>query len=89
MVSWLCYEIFGVEPEYIAANSARAACKIRVPRGEKAKVVVLQFLLDNEPGFEVEYTTYGNPRPRSYDRSDSLIIAKAGYVKWNQISSKS
>ena len=38
------------------------------------------FLLDNEPSFSVEYTKHGNPKPGSYDRADSLVIAKAGHI---------
>ena len=46
---------------------------------KKAKEVVLQYLLDNEPLFMIEYTSHGNPKPESYDRADAIIIAKAGY----------
>jgi hypothetical protein len=51
--------------------------------------VVLQYVLDNEPNFVVEYTKHGNPKPGSYDRADSLIIAKAGYNLWKEKNSKS
>ena len=78
IVSWMCYEEFGVKPEYIPAISARKKCGITVKRGQKAKEVVIAFLLDNEPLFRVEYTKSGNPKPYCYDEADSLIIAKAG-----------
>ena len=81
VISWLCYDLFNIKPEYIAASSARKLNGITIPRGEKAKEVVLQYLLDNEAGFEVEYTKHGNPRPGTYDRADSYIIAKAGWKK--------
>ena len=58
---------------------ARKLCDIKVPRGQKAKQVVLEHLLKNEETFEIEYTRYGNPKPESYDRADAIIIAKAGY----------
>ena len=54
-------------------------CGIKVPRGHKAKAVVLQHVIDTEPSFVLEYTKYGNPKPDTFDRADSLIIAKAGY----------
>ena len=79
IVSWLCYEVFESQPEYVAATSARKLCGIKIPRGEKAKQVVLGFLLDNEPTFVIDYTKFGNPTPGSYDRADSLVIARAGY----------
>ena len=79
IVSWLIYELFEIEPEYIGATSARKHAGIRVPRGQKAKDVVMKFLLDNEPKFVIEYTTQGNPKPEAFDRADALIVAKAGY----------
>ena len=51
VVSWLVYRILQVEPEYLAATSARKLCGITVPRGSKAKEVVLQHLINNEPVF--------------------------------------
>ena len=79
IVSWMVYRNLRQEPQYIAATSARKLCGIKVPKGQKAKQVVLNFLLDNEPSFDITYTKFGNPKPDSYDRADSLVIAKAGY----------
>lgn len=83
-VSYLCHQELGIKPEYISASSARKACNISVPRGQKAKQVVLQFLLDNEPQFVVEYTKAGNPKPKYYDIADSIVIAKAGQQLGNR-----
>ena len=83
IVSWLCYNLFG-EPEYIAATSARKLCGIKVPKGQKAKAVSLQFVVDNVPGFEIQYTRHGNPKAGYADRSDSYVIARAGWVRENQ-----
>ena len=80
IVSWLLYEMFEIEPEYISATSARKKAGIRVPRGEKAKEVVLKHLLDTEPAFKIEYTKFGNPAPGSYDKADAIVIAKAGHI---------
>jgi len=80
VVSWICYQRYAIEPEYLAATSARKSCGITVPRGTKAKQVVLQFLLDNEDGFSVQYTKQGNPKPESYDKADSIVIARAGLI---------
>ena len=84
IVSWLCYNIFGSEPQYFAATSARKLCGIKVPKGQKAKAVSLQFVVDNVPNFEVQYTKHGNPRPGYADRSDSYVIAKAGWLNERQ-----
>jgi len=81
IVSWMCYSLWSLEPQYLAATSARKLCGIKVPKGQKAKPVVLQFVLDNEPTFVVEYTKHGNPKPDSFDRADSWVIAKAGFFQ--------
>ncbi len=81
IVSWICYNLFGIEPEYIAATSARKLCGIKVPKGQKAKDVALQFVVDNVPSFAIEYTRHGNPKAGYADRSDSYVIAKAGWIR--------
>ena len=89
IVSYICQDELVIEPEYIGASTARKSNGIKIPRGEKAKKVVLQYVLDNEPDFMVEYTKQGNPKPGSYDRADSLIIARAGYNLWKEKNSNS
>jgi hypothetical protein len=79
IVSWMIYELFEIKPEYIGATQARKLCGIKVPRGQKAKKVVLEHLLETEKAFKIEYTIHGNPKPESYDRADAIIIAKAGH----------
>jgi hypothetical protein len=88
-VSWLCHSTVGVTPEYLTAGEARKEVDLKIPRGQKAKPVVLQFVLDNDPTFSVQYTKHGNPKPGSYDRADSLVVARAGYKLWKEKSSKS
>ena len=80
VVAWLLFELFEIEPEFIGASTARKTVGIRVPRGEKAKQVVLKYLLDNEPTFKIQYTSKGNPKPESFDRADAIIIARAGDI---------
>jgi Holliday junction resolvasome RuvABC endonuclease subunit len=84
IISWLCYNMFYGEPKYLAATSARKLCGIKVPKGQKAKAVALQFVVDTVPDFEVQYTRHGNPKPGYSDRSDSYVIAKAGWVSERQ-----
>ena len=84
VVSWICYEVFALEPQYLAATSARKLCGIKIPKGRKAKDVALQFVVDNVPGFEIQYTRHGNPRPGFTDRSDSYVIARAGWLNERQ-----
>jgi len=84
VVSWLCYNTFGLEPKYVSAPSARKMCGLKIQRGQKAKEIVLQHVLDNVDGFEVQYTRSNNPKAGSYDRADSYIIARAGYLQCQQ-----
>tara|TARA_R110001583_G_scaffold57407_2_gene171940 strand:- start:268 stop:789 length:522 start_codon:yes stop_codon:yes gene_type:complete len=81
IISWICCEIFETTPAYLTAGEARKLCKIRVPRGQKAKKVIMQWVLDNEKDFDVEYTSRGNPKPKYFDMADSLVMARAGLIK--------
>jgi len=80
IMEWIIFEGTKIRPEYIGASSARKTCGITVPRGEKGKDVVMRFLLDKEPTFVVEYTTYGNIKKHFYDIADAIVIAKAGFL---------
>lgn len=79
ILSWTIWES-GITPEYVGASSARKTCGIKVPKGEKAKNVVVNFLLDNEPSFDVEYTKFGNVKQHFFDIADAVIVAKAGFI---------
>jgi len=81
VVSWICYEIWDIEPRYMAATSARKLCGIRIPRGQKAKKIVLEYIIDNIPDVLIEYTKYGNPKPQCYDMADSWVVARAGWLE--------
>jgi hypothetical protein len=78
VVSWMVYECFEIQPEYLGATQARKLVGIKVPRGQKAKKVVMEHLLATEPDFKIEYTHRGNPKPQEFDRADALVIARAG-----------
>jgi hypothetical protein len=80
VVSWLCYDILQLKPEYIAATSARKKCGITVPKGTKAKQVVIKYVIDNVPDVSIVYTKHGNPKPECFDKADSWVIAMAGYL---------
>ena len=80
IMEWVIYEGTEIVPQYVGASAARKICGISVPRGEKAKSVVMRFLLDKEPAFVVEYTKYGNIKKHFYDIADAIIVAKAGYT---------
>ena len=54
VVSWMVYECFEIEPNYVGATQARKLVGIKVPRGEKAKQVVMEHLLATEPNFTID-----------------------------------
>jgi Holliday junction resolvasome RuvABC endonuclease subunit len=78
MISWIVYDQLGILPKYIGSARARKLCGIKVPRGQKAKMVVLEHLLKSEPTFKVDYTRHGNPKAGFYDKADSIVMARAG-----------
>jgi len=80
IVSWLCWDLFKIKPIYIGATQARNTYGIKVPRGKKAKLVVLEHVLKTEKTFSIEYTRHNNPKAESYDRADAIVIAKAGAI---------
>ena len=88
IVSYIVFKIFAKEPEYLAATSARRIYGIKVAKGQKAKEVVLNFILDNDPDFVISYTRNNNPAPGSYDRADSLVIARSGLKECKNIENK-
>jgi|10_taG_2_1085330.scaffolds.fasta_scaffold06956_3 hypothetical protein len=77
-VSWMLKDRTGIVPKYIFPAKARNLCGIKIPRGEKAKKVVMEHLKTNEPLFNIEYTRAGNPRPCFFDMADAIVIARAG-----------
>jgi len=79
VVSWMCYRVIGVEPEYVSASTARKQAGISVKRGQKAKEIVLEHVKKTIPNFEYEETKAGNPKPGTYDRADSLILALSAF----------
>jgi len=81
IVSWLCYEVFELKPEYVAATSARKICGIKIPKGTKAKQIVIQYIIDNVPDVPIAYTKHGNPKPQCYDMADSWVVARAGWLQ--------
>lgn len=77
VVSWLCFKLLELEPQYITPLSARSKCGIKVPRGKKAKDVVMEHFLESQE-FPIEYTRYNNVQKYCYDIADAVIVAKAG-----------
>lgn len=77
VVSWLCFKLLELEPQYVTPISARSKCGIKVPRGKKAKDVVMEHFVETRE-FPIDYTRYGNVQKYCYDIADAVVVAKAG-----------
>jgi len=52
-------------------------------KGHRTKMIVHEYVQKTEPNFTFERTRSDNPRPASFDRADSVIIARAGEAAVN------
>ena len=80
IVSYIIYKNFNRAPKYVSASTARKLVGCKIKRGQKTKQKVLEFVLDKYPQFVVEYTKHGNPKPGTYDKSDSIVVCKAALI---------
>jgi len=81
IISWIIWDRFGIEPNYIAAVSARKEIGLTVSKGQRGKDVVMKHMLDKEAWFVVDYGRTGKIKPYFYDMADSFVVAKAGFLK--------
>lgn len=75
MVSLIAHQLLGKPPTLVGATTARSRCGIKVPRGTKAKVVVLAWVDDKFDNFIMEHTRHGNPKPGLDDEADAIVVA--------------
>ena len=75
MVSLTAHQLLGKPPTLVGATTARSRCGIKVPRGTKAKTVVLQWVDEKFDNFIMEYTRHGNPKPGLDDEADAIVVA--------------
>lgn len=75
MVSLLAHQQFGKPPTLVGATTARSRVGIKVPRGTKAKEVVLDWVANKFDNFIMETTKHGNPKPGLDDEADAIVIA--------------
>jgi len=78
IISWMCYNIYDMEPNYVSPISARSKCGIKVARGKKAKEVVMEHFIKSQE-FEIIYTRFGNVQKYCYDIADAIVVARAGH----------
>lgn len=81
IISWIVFDKFGINPQHIPAVSARKLCGVKLQKGKRGKECVIEHMAVNEKWFQIHYTKTGNIKSYIYDRADSFIIARAGYLK--------
>ena len=81
MVCYMVRDLYGITAASIAANKARGLIGLKIKRGENTKLKVIEWVQNEYPNdFIVEYTRYGNPKPGTDDKADSVVIARAGLL---------
>ena len=75
MVSLLAHQIWDNPPTMVNSRTARARCGIKVPRGTKAKVVIIEWVDNYYEKSKVELTRHGNPKPGTDDEADAIVVA--------------
>ena len=83
IVSWMCFECYGLEPTYINVNTARSLYGLSFPRGTKGpqrKKMVIESVIEKEKSnFKYEMARGGkNYKRGTDDRADAIVIARAG-----------
>ena len=79
MCSYVVRLLFGFPATLIQANKARGLVGLKIKRGEKTKLKVIEWVEAKYPeDFIVEYTRHGNPKPGTDDKADAIVIANAG-----------
>jgi len=86
MISYITYQEFDVQPEYVNVNEGRKALGIKIPRGSDTKEEILKWCQSQYADVEwPEKTLKSGPRkglvildPCCYDIADALVTARAG-----------
>jgi|TARA_R110000823_G_C15952248_1_gene502091 Holliday junction resolvasome RuvABC endonuclease subunit len=83
IISWMCYDTFGLNPVYLNVNTARSLYGLSFPRGTKGpqrKKMVIESVIEKEKtAFKYEMARGGkNYKKGTDDRADAIVIARAG-----------
>ena len=83
IVSWLCFECYGLEPTYLNVNTARSLYGLSFPRGTKGpqrKKMVIEAVIEKEKtSFKYEMARGDkNFKRGTDDKADAIVIARAG-----------
>ncbi len=74
----------GVGTTFIHPSTVKAIMKregLVIPKGGDKKDLTLKFVSKKEPGFVIDRNRNDNPHPWCYDRADSYITGRAGFLR--------
>lgn len=77
-------KMVGVGSNFVHPSTVKAIMKregLIIPKGGDKKQITLEFVKKKVNGFEVFLNKNGNPHSYNFDRADSYIIARAGYLR--------
>ena len=83
LVSWFLWEM-GKDVTYIHPSTVKSIMRkdgLIVPKGGDKKKLTLDFVSKREPGFVVDLNRNDKPQPWCYDKADSYITARAGFLR--------
>lgn len=81
ILCWMIWEEMRIKVNYIGSTTARKNCGIKIVKGTPAKQQVMDWMLQNQTWFKVEYKKNSqNIKDHYYDMADSWVIAQAGYL---------
>ena len=85
ILCWMIWEEMAIKVKYIGSTTARKSCGIKIVKGTPAKQQVMEWMLQNQTWFQVEYKKNStNIKDHFYDMADSWVIAKAGLLLLNK-----
>lgn len=70
--------------EHIHPSTVKAILKkegLFIPKGSDKKKLTLEFVSAKEPNFKVDLNKNGNFQPWCFDKADSYIVARAGFLR--------
>ena len=79
MCSYIVYKVYDMAPILVNPRSARSKLDIKIPRGQKPKKIIIEWVENRyKEQFEYNMTRHGNPQPGTDDRADAIIVALGG-----------
>lgn len=75
-------QIFLIEPILINPNKARSLAGLKFTKGiskKERKDLVVEFVKNKYPKFNIELTKFGNYKPGTDDKADAIVLAMSQY----------